>query len=88
MARDLDIGDDVTIRWIDDGAGIVWKHPPLPQCHAWAWLYFKPDQRSTGHVLKAGGADDLEHLTIGGSLLCPGGCGTHGEIKNGRWIPS
>jgi hypothetical protein len=82
--KDIDIGHGVTIRWIDGGNGLHWKHPG---CRAWSYLYFKPDQRSTGHVLSAGGPDDSEHITIVGSLLCPGGCGAHGHITNGRWEP-
>lgn len=77
MSDAIDIGHGVTIRWID--GGINWKHP---RCRAWSYLYFAPDPRSTGHVLVA-----REPLTITGSLLCPGGCGTHGHITDGRWKP-
>jgi hypothetical protein len=73
-----DIGHGVLIRRIE--GGLEWKHPA---CRAWSYLYFKPDARSTGHVLV-----QHEPLTIQGSLLCPGGCGTHGTIENGKWVPA
>lgn len=79
MSDDIDIGHGVSMRWIDNGTGIVWKHPG---CRAWFHLHFKPDERSTGHVLQ-----QREPLTIGGSLACPKGCGAHGHITNGRWEP-
>lgn len=85
MAEDLDIGHGVSIRWVDEDRAIVWKHP---ECRAWSYLYFHPHPRSTGHVLAAGGPDNLEQFTITGSLLCPGGCGKHGLITNGRWVPA
>lgn len=80
---EIAIGHGVTIRWIDDGQGIMWLHPRSGACHAWNWLYFKPHPKSTGHVLET-----REPLTIGGSLLCAGGCGAHGHIRNGKWEPS
>lgn len=85
MDEILDIGNGVTIRWFDDRNGLLWRHPG---CRAWSYLYFQPHPNSTGHALIAGGPNDLEHLTIQGSLLCPGGCGAHGLITNGRWVPA
>jgi hypothetical protein len=84
MRGEVDIGHGVTIAPIDDGTGIVWKHPG---CRAWFHLRFKPDPRSTGHQLVVGSVDNLAALTIAGSLLCPKGCGAHGHITNGRWVP-
>jgi hypothetical protein len=85
MEREHDIGHGVTVRWDDDGQGITWKHPG---CRAWSTLRFRPDAKSTGHVLLAGSPIAApEKLTIQGSLLCPGGCGFHGHIRNGRWVP-
>jgi hypothetical protein len=81
---DHDIGHGVIIRWDDDGRGLWWKHPGH---RAWSTLRFKPDPASTGHVLVAGDPQHTDVLTIQGSLLCPVGCGAHGVITNGRWIP-
>lgn len=77
-----DLGEGIVICWDDDGRGFIWRHP---ECRAWSLLRFKPDLASTGHVLVRGGIDDTASLTIAGSLLCPGGCGKHGVIENGRW---
>lgn len=77
-----DLGGGIVIRWDSDGRGFVWRHPA---CRAWSTLRFVPDPASTGHQLVRGGRDAVEQLTIAGSLLCPGGCGTHGVIEDGRW---
>lgn len=77
-----DLGGGVVIRWDADGCGFAWRHPA---CRAWATLRFVPDPASTGHKLLRGGPADVDGLTVGGSLLCPMGCGTHGVIENGRW---
>lgn len=78
-----EIGSGVVLQWDEDGKGILWKHPG---CRAWMTLRFKPVVESTGHVLIAGSPTETEKLTIGGSLLCPAGCGFHGHITNGKWI--
>ena len=79
------LGDDVYLLWDADGRGFLWHHAA---CRPWAALRFVPDPHSTGHTLLAGGADDLANLTVGGSLLCPMGCGRHGFVRAGRWIPA
>lgn len=76
------LGLGVFLRWDADGRGFIWHHPA---CRPWATLRLKPDPQSTGHELVAGGPEDMEHLTIQGSLLCPMGCGLHGVIEGGRW---
>lgn len=81
----VDLGHGIAIRWDPDGRGFAWHHP---RCRAWAMLRFVPDPASTGHRLEAGGPDDVAHLTIGGSLLCPMSCGTHGVVCDGRWEPA
>jgi hypothetical protein len=78
----IDLGSGVFICWDDDGRGFVWYHPT---CRAGSTLRFKPDPKSTGHELVNGGRGDEARLMIRGSLLCPGGCGFHGVIENGRW---
>jgi hypothetical protein len=79
LSLEIDIGHGITIKWADEGRTLMWKHP---KCRAWWWLAFKPDPRSTGHVLAS-----REPLTIIGSLLCTD-CNTHGTIENGRWVPA
>ena len=64
--HDLDIGGDVAIRLDDDGGGLAWRHPA---CRAWMTLRYKPDPKSTGHVL----VTPWPNVTIEGSLLCPAG---------------
>jgi hypothetical protein len=80
-----EVGHDVIVRWDEDGRGITWRHPG---CRAWMTLRFRPDERSTGHELLAGSPRDTAALTIGGSLLCPAGCGAHGFIRDGHWVPA
>ena len=77
------IGHAVLIDWDADGRGFLWHHP---ECKPWAFLRFVPDPKSTGHQLTDGGPDDMERLTIEGSLLCPMGCGKHGFIRDGQWV--
>ena len=55
----------------------LWKHHG---CRCGYPVFLQPDPRSTGHRALAGSADDLEHLTVEGSLLCPVGCGAHGLV--------
>ena len=81
----VDLGHGVWIHWDSDGQGFLWKHPA---CRPWAFVRFPPDPESRGHRLIAGGPDDPVHLTIEGSLLCPMGCGEHGWIRDGKWIPA
>lgn len=83
--QDLAIGGGVTLRWDGDGRGFLWRHPA---CRPYASVRFMPDPRSTGHQLAAGGPNDMAHLSIHGSLLCPMGCGTHGFIRDGQWVPA
>ena len=75
----VDIGHGVSIRMDDDGGGLVWKHEG---CRPFFTLRFKPDPKSTGHELIS-----RTPLSIRGSLLCPKGCGKHGHITDGRWVP-
>jgi hypothetical protein len=76
----VDLGLGVFLLWDGDGQGFLWHHWG---CRPWASLRFQPDPRSTGHRLES-----REPLTIAGSLLCPMGCGFHGFIRSGRWIPA
>lgn len=80
-----DIGHGIKIMWDEDGRGLYWQHP---ECRAWMPLRFSPDPRSTGHLLMKGGPTTMNELTVAGSLLCPKGCGKHGFIKDGRWVPA
>lgn len=76
---DINIGGDVVIRLDADGGGLIWRHP---SCRSWMTLRYRPDAKSTGHVL----VEQWPNLTIDGSLLCPAGCGKHGHIRGGRWV--
>lgn len=78
----VDLGHEVYLRWYSDGRGFIWHHPT---CRAWSSLKF--DLMGTGHVLTSGGPDDPK-ITIQGSLLCPMGCGFHGFIRDGKWVPA
>jgi hypothetical protein len=80
---EYDIGHGVRIQWDADGGGIRWKH----ECRVWQWLRFRPDSMSTGHTRLAGSIADTAALSIGGSLICQSGCGKHGHVTNGRWVP-
>lgn len=77
MTAMIDLGHGVRAYWDDEI--LVWEHSG---CRGRYWLAFKPDERSTGHVLVS-----RLPLTIEGSLLCPKGCGRHGTITDGKWSP-
>jgi hypothetical protein len=81
------LGFENYILWDDDGGGFLWHHP---SCRAWCWVRFvgKPGTPPTGHKLTSGGKDDPASLTVEGSLLCPGGCGAHGFIRQGALVPA
>jgi hypothetical protein len=82
----VSIGHGVDLWWDDDGRVFSWRHPA---CRAWARLRFRPDPESTGHELIDGSPDNTDALTIRGSLLCPkDGCGFHGHITRGKWVPA
>jgi hypothetical protein len=81
----LDIGHGVSIFFMSDNTGIYWRHPG---CRGASFLWFMPHEYSTGHTLISGDQNNISELTIGGSLLCPKGCGFHGCIQKGKWIPA
>lgn len=66
------LGFDIEVQWMGDE--LLWKHP---ECRAWSRVTFPP------HVLVS-----REPLTVTASLLCPQGCGRHGFITNGKWVPA
>lgn len=78
-----DLGSQVYLKWDGDEGGFIWHHPT---CRPWSSVRFVPDPRSTGHRREGGGPGDMMHFSVGGSLLCPMGCGFHGHIRDGRWI--
>jgi hypothetical protein len=81
----IDIGSGVLIDWDDDGGGLLWHHEG---CRGWLFLRFAPDPRCSGHVLVDGGPHNPWQTDIEGSLVCPRGCGKHGFIRNGQWVPA
>lgn len=81
----IDIGHGVLVDFDADNGGLLWHHEG---CRGWSFLRFMPDSRSTGHVLLRGGVDDQWQTTIEGSLVCPRGCGKHGFIESGQWVPA
>ena len=75
MEQTLDLGvPGFEAMWY--GTQLFWKHP---KCRAWNRVEFGPDHH---HLVEA------EPLTISQSLLCPQGCGTHGYIRGGKWVPA
>lgn len=70
----IDIGHGVQVWWA--GLELLWKHP---ECRAWSRI----ELGGTHHRLI-----DLDPLTLEPSLLCPQGCGKHGFIRKGRWVPA
>lgn len=75
MSEEIDLGFGVFGLWRPDGM-FLWKHPA---CRSWAEVRFGGPH----HTL-----DSRDPLTMSPSLLCPMGCGTHGYIKQGRWVPA
>lgn len=82
----IDIGHDVFIeRRYHEGAlaGIAYEHPRpdgVP-CSAAGWVPVKP------HDIHGWDLVSEEPLTLSPSLLCRG-CGHHGFIREGRWVPA
>lgn len=70
------IGHGIYVLWMREQFEMLWHHP---KCRAWARVLF-----GEGHHY----CESMTPLTIRGSLLCPMGCGTHGFITNGRWVPA
>lgn len=63
------------------GNDLLWSHP---ECQSWHRVDVSSGK---AHRISAGGIDDLERLTIEGSLQCPIGVG-HGFIRDGSWVPA
>ena len=76
------------IHWKDDPEpyGANWFHRSDAKPNGWCmggFQWHKPDERIHGPLW------DLvswEPLTVSPSLLC--GCGAHGFIRDGKWIPA
>ena len=62
-------------------AWLWWHDCPKQEHVSWSWFGTMEDGRASGHTIQ-----QSEPLTIGGSLLCPQGCGDHGFIRDGRWV--
>lgn len=58
------------------GTQFLWKHP---KCRSWNRVEF-----GAGHHHLV----ETSPVTISPSLLCPQGCGTHGYIIEGKWVPA
>lgn len=84
-------------RWIDLGSEVAITRPAQVKVDAVGttelrsfWSHKRPDGTNCGlgqvsfavHVLES-----REPLTIGGSFLCQG-CGKHGHVRDGRWVPA
>ena len=82
------VGHDHYLVWDGDWGGFLWWHPgDGSHPRAWCFLRFQPDPKSTGHRLLTEPGDSAA-LTVEGSLLCPLGCGDHGFIRDGAWVPA
>ncbi len=98
MSRPQDIGDGVTIELKTDArdrfVGLLWRHPCRVGLQDGAGsrvgeiLFDKPWNRQDPalagrHLYELA---SWEPLTMPESLLCRN-CGTHGYIREGRWVP-
>ena len=73
---EIDLGDGFFLRWLESG-NAIWKHPA---CRPWAHI-----DLTTG---KHHGIVSRSPVTLTPSLLCPFNCGTHGYIRDGKWVPA
>lgn len=81
MTNGRDLGNGH--RWMFDDRGDGMWHNGV--CRPW----HRVDLTSgTRHRISAGGPDDLDHLTIEGSIMCvcPERSGHHGWVRDGRWV--
>jgi len=64
----------------------------VPTARDILWLHRHEDRWFTGWIdLTSGTRHRLvseDPLTIEPSILCPAGCGLHGFIRGGRWVPA
>lgn len=76
------------VRWKDDPEPYMahwWHRRAIPDGREWclgAFQWRKPDERILGPLWDL---VSLDPLTVSPSLLC--GCGAHGFIRDGRWLP-
>jgi len=71
-----------TFRLAEDGVHFWWEH----DCHAELFgtyrdVTYMPHSGGTWRVVQA------DPLTVSPSINCLG-CGTHGFITNGEWVPA
>ncbi|HEV8653091.1 MAG TPA: hypothetical protein VG276_27795 [Actinomycetes bacterium] len=66
----------------DAVVGYLWWHDCTTEPKGWSWLGQWGDRRS-GHQIV-----DTDPVHIEPSILCPQGCGDHGFVREGRWVPA
>lgn len=71
----IDLGSGHHVLWME--GDLIWKHP---SCRSYCFVDITSGEF---HSLIS-----REPLHIEASVLCPMGCGTHGFIRGGRWIPA
>lgn len=70
-------------RW-----GLILHHP---DCHGSMVTFDGPTQRQLQPDVAKWTVESWDPLTLSPSILCSsekGGCGLHGFIRDGRWVPA
>ncbi len=91
---EFDLGGGSSFTWIDvgsghqvqvlNGGGVLWEHDTLPG-------YEVPRHQVSPHNSAKWAVVQREPLTLSPSLHCDpalGGCGAHGFIRDGKWVPA
>jgi hypothetical protein len=94
-AKWIDLGHDVAMRWEPMRARVLLRHPAGAllewlragdECHAMICLDSAEGLEVSGGHEKTWHLESFEPLTVSPSILC--GCGWHGFIREGRWVPA
>lgn len=81
-------GEPPTFELVDDGKRIAWSHDCRANWGDGTHTDFRtPLERLPLHDVTGWQIVRTEPLTVVPSLLCTG-CGTHGWITDGRWVPA
>lgn len=92
MSDFIDIGFGVSIAFAEYEGKVVGfheRHPskkdPSQPCCGFVWFDVETEARCEGTPVWQ--VECMDPLTLSPSILCRG-CGNHGFIRQGRWVPA
>lgn len=78
----ISIDDQIWLSWMDNG-NLLEAHNPrsdIGKPHALGWIDVTSGQKH--RIVRR------DPLTIEASIACSQGCGFHGFVRDGKWVPA